>query len=269
MMRFRNKLLLLFFLFFYCCASACAQDGDPSYIDSTGENEETGTRPEDYTTEQPRQKTAGYNKSVPTARQWQQLTSDKAFGYKTAREYVPDARPVAKPEIPWIVRFWWAIVTFFASLPGRILLSGLLAFIIVLVVYRILSGKGRIFARRDRTVKDADEPTGAVSEEDLLSANWEERLRAALTAGDMRMAIRYSYMYLLQLLQQRELIAYRQDKTNTDYYRELSGNAISRDFRQLSREYEYAWYGNFLPASPAFEAYMQIFNGVEKQIGTS
>ncbi len=212
-------------------------------------------------------RTVTYNKATPTDAQWQRTTDDKDFYYKNEKEFTAEEKPSERDM--WLLRFLESIVRFFGSAIGHIVLWLLLAALVGFVLYRILLGDGRIFARSNKRVGEAADEQSSISEDDLLHNNWEEKLRAALDAGNTRMAIRYSYMYLLQLLQSHDLIDYRQDKTNSAYYHELSGHAVRQSFRQLTRDYEYAWYGNFLPSSSAFDAYMQAFYGVKKELGAS
>jgi hypothetical protein len=269
-MRFLNKLFTgLLIGMLLCTAAVSAQDQADAVSDTTVLTTAPETTPaEAYSEDERASVPVSYNKAMPTDQQWQQITSDKAFGYKDEKEFIQkEEKPVNRSE-PWIISLLLGIIRFFTSLAGHIILWGLLAILVGYVLYRILSGEGRIFARKNRKMVE-EEHQAVISEEDLLESNWDDKLRAAISAGNTRMAIRYSYMRLLQILQSRDLIQYRQDKTNTAYYHELSGNAIRQEFRQLTRQYEYTWYGNYLPSSDGFETYMNTFNGVKKQLGTS
>ncbi len=86
-----------------------------------------------------------------------------------------------------------------------------------------------------------------------------------MQANEARLAIRYSYMLLLQLLQQKGQIQYRPDKTNYEYYHELN-ETYKKDFRILTRQYEYAWYGNFEVAEDSYRRYMDTFNHLKKTL---
>jgi hypothetical protein len=48
---------------------------------------------------------------------------------------------------------------------------------------------------------------------------------------------------ILQLLHDEELIAWKRDKTNYDYARELRPHPDHRSFLQLTRSFELIWYG--------------------------
>jgi hypothetical protein len=204
-----------------------------------------------------------YNKAQPDAGQWQRATSDAAYDkYRNKREY---ERTIQRPaEDSLIERLLSAIIRFLLSPFGR-LLGWITAILIVgFIVYRLLAGSG-LFARRDKKAAPDEPPTGIISEESLLEGNWDARLQEAKAAGNTRLVVRYSYMQILQSLQERGLISYRPDKTNTAYYRELT-EGLRQPFRSISRQYEYAWYGNMVPDGPGLETYLLTFEGLKKSI---
>ena len=121
------------------------------------------------------------------------------------------------------------------------------------------------FTRNNKALNnpEAQEP----GEEDLYGSNWEALLQKTMRNNDTRMSVRYYYMWLLQLLQESQLIQYRTDKTNHEYYMELKEDSCRQPFRQLSRQYEYAWYGNYPLSSDAFRDYINLFNNLRNQMG--
>src|ERR1043165_545523 len=146
-----------------------------------------------------------YNSSSPSDDQWNQTTSDKAYSYRDKREYIPKEAPPEK-EPGWI-RFLLEVFRFFSSPTGKLLLWISLILIIGYVVYRIIRGQGSgLFAATDRN-RSFDE--GALSEQGLLEADWEKQMQDAMQTGDLRTAVRYGYLHLLRLLQERGYIAYR------------------------------------------------------------
>ena len=203
-----------------------------------------------------------YNSAAPTATGWQHATSDKAYGYRDKQEW--EGKEEKPPKDPWIFKVLAAIFGFFGSPVGQALLWGALIAIVGYVLYKLLGGEGGIFSKRDRKADESGE--GQLSEESLLEMDWEKALREALQSGDARAAIRFSYLRLLQLLQQRELIAYRPDKTNMDYYRELAEKPQRQAFRTVSRQYEWAWYGNVVPEKAGMDSYLQTFNALKQSI---
>ncbi|MEY4927116.1 MAG: hypothetical protein RI894_1552, partial [Bacteroidota bacterium] len=58
-------------------------------------------------------------------------------------------------------------------------------------------------------------------ENDLHESDLERFLRQALENGDYRLALRIYYLMILKALSLKELIAWKKDKTNNEYCREL------------------------------------------------
>lgn len=200
------------------------------------------------------------NRTV-TAQQWQTLTNDTVFNYKNRKEFVKDL--VTKKEKPnAISEILGKILDFFATTVGQFLFWGFILLILAYAGYKMLSDNSFLFKKDKKPIQHSTEEI----DEDITLANWEERMQQAIKNNDLRHAVRYSYMWLLQLLQYRELIQYRNDKTNYDYYNELIDTPYKQSFKQLSRQYEYAWYGHFNIADSAYDEYMSLFNTVKKQL---
>ena len=142
----------------------------------------------------------------------------------------------------------------------------LLFLLIGFALFRILSAdRTGLFKRRKEQPEDEGNDQEVLTE-DMLHTNWEEYIDKATREGNTRMAVRYSYMMLLQLLQKRQLIQYRTDKTNYDYYYELANTNLKTPFRQLTRQYEYAWYGNYPIQEEAYQEYLNTFNNLKSQL---
>ena len=197
-----------------------------------------------------------------TPDQWHQLTNDRSF------DYVNDIERYQEPktEAPGILqKILESLFGFFGSGVGTVLLWLLLIGIVCFVMWRLFSDKGSfMFTRAKRKMNESKK---AQDEEDISATNWEALLNQAVNNQDFRMAVRYSYMWLLQLLQHRELIHYRIDKTNYDYAAELSDTNYKQSFRQISRQYEYAWYGDVAIPPAAYAVYAAQFNQLKKQLG--
>jgi hypothetical protein len=248
-----------------------AQSLDSLYHDTAQVNEieETATpingeyTADEYETEPERPVT--YNSSSPNDAQWAQATEKKVYNYRDKREYTVKKTPERES---WWVTLLKGIIAFIVSPFGQLLLWLSLIAIVGYIAYRIISGQGGwIFGAKDKKLEEAESID--LSEQSLLEKDWEAKLRTAMDAGDTRLAIRYSYLRLLQLLQEHALITYSPEKTNKDYYRELAEKPQRQPFRTMARQYEYAWYGNYLPEAPALEQYMQTFRQVKQSLGTA
>ncbi|HCM77624.1 MAG TPA: DUF4129 domain-containing protein, partial [Cytophagales bacterium] len=61
-----------------------------------------------------------------------------------------------------------------------------------------------------------------------------------------RNGIRLIFLYALKMLADKQYIQWQAGKTNHDYSDELGAGELKTNYNQLSRYFEYAWYGNFL-----------------------
>ncbi len=196
-----------------------------------------------------------------TPQQWQQLTSDKDFGYKNELEKQvtpPDTKPSK-----WMI----ALMKFFKFLgkaSGQTILWVIFAIVIIYIVYKlVLSNEMSLFQRRGKK-QLADSDTDL---EEIGNADWDKLLQKAVNNNDLQQAVRFSYMWLLQMLQDGQLIRYRDDKTNFEYYKELEKTVFKQPFKQISRQYEYVIYGNYHITAADYNAYIDLFNNVKKQLG--
>lgn len=68
-------------------------------------------------------------------------------------------------------------------------------------------------------------------------------IRKAASEGNFRLAVRYWYIHLLRFFDRHELISYHPEKTNSDYVQEISNSDYRAKFAELSRIYDFVWYG--------------------------
>jgi len=86
---------------------------------------------------------------------------------------------------------------------------------------------------------------GIITSEISEDINLDKLLSEALAAKNYNMAIRYRYLILLKDLHQQKLIQYQPGKTNYEYLHEFGKKDLLPQFRDVTRDYEYAWYGRF------------------------
>jgi hypothetical protein len=190
---------------------------------------------------------------------WRKLTDEKAFYYKNEREYKQGNEP-EETERRDMSQSWWAKVIQFFEGNGKVLIYLILLVAAAFILYYVVLSKNMssIFGRSRKQVTGNE--AAAENLEDIAETDWERLMQEAAQQGNYRNAVRYSYLQLLQLLQQQQLIKYRIDKTNYEYYHELNESRYKASFKQLSRQYEYTWYGHFTMGEPAYQQYMQELN---------
>jgi hypothetical protein len=90
------------------------------------------------------------------------------------------------------------------------------------------------------------ENVGATLEDvDIHAIDYDAQIAMAKSKNDYRFAVRLWFLRSLKEMADLELIRWKIDKTNSDYYYELSGNPLQKQFGAVSLLYDYIWYGDF------------------------
>lgn len=125
----------------------------------------------------------------------------------------------------------------------------LLTILPYLIICAILGFFLWLFLKLNPGVSILDEPAKPQisfhEEEELVrSGDLSDLIETAINNGDYRLAVRYYYLQLLKILNDKELIKYEYQKTDTDYLSE-----VKEDYRdhlkKVMRLYDFIWYGNF------------------------
>ena len=154
-----------------------------------------------------------------------------------------------------------------ASKPNRIYQSILWfliigGFITFLVIYLMNSNVGLL--RRTRTIhtEAEDEP----EMDNIFAINYQREIDKAIAAGNYRLAVRLLFLKLLRQLSDKNVIQYKQDRTNFDYLMQLSNTGWYNPFFRLARSYEYIWYGKFDIDDRQFDTIKNEFTTLERQL---
>ncbi|MCB0658358.1 MAG: DUF4129 domain-containing protein [Saprospiraceae bacterium] len=84
-------------------------------------------------------------------------------------------------------------------------------------------------------------------------------IEVARNSGNTLQVIRMQFLYALWLLDQRRMIKWRKEKTNTNYALELSGHPELQDeFARQARFYEQVWYGEQQVADHSWQTQMSL-----------
>ena len=118
--------------------------------------------------------------------------------------------------------------------------------VIVLLIYLIITFFLKINSRALLSKNINQELVHLSNEEKLLqSKDLPSLLSSAMEKENYRLAIRYQYILLLQQLSMNDVIVWQQQKTNKDYIKEVYHKNIHVEFEEITRFYDYVWYGNF------------------------
>jgi len=95
-----------------------------------------------------------------------------------------------------------------------------------------------LFARKNTGVQSYN-----ISSADINKISFEDEIKKALNSGNYRLAIRLQYLQALKKLSDKSYINWLINKTNSDYISETKGKAFNEMFINLTKNFEYIWYG--------------------------
>ncbi len=148
--------------------------------------------------------------------------------------------------------------TFFDRLFGSAFFQFFLWFIaaaaLFFILYKLFLSKG-LFRKNDKEVNNVQE----LPDEELLQlGNYDKLIQEAMEASDYRLATRYLFLQTLKQLADKEIIFYAADKTNSEYLLQIPEN-LKPGFRNITRHYDYIWYGHQTIEKERFQNIQQIF----------
>ena len=191
--------------------------------------------------------------------QWEGLINDPAFNYDDPYK---DQENAQSPGV-WAA-LMLAIVEFFTSDIGIILLWVILGATLVYIIFRMLKIKGNLFfAKKDK------KSGGLLADEyadEYVPEDWDKAIREAAEHNNYRLAVRHVYRYLLSILSESGKINYQSAKTNYQYAYELNGTNLHQPFLFMTRQYEYAWYGGFDLQQQQFEHYYNQLKKIQSSL---
>jgi hypothetical protein len=178
------------------------------------------------------------------------LKNDEAFWYANAKLKKKKEEPETNQAAPkWLKISVWTIV--------------IGAFLAALIWY-LVSSNILIFANRQKQIDSVKEENEIP--EDIFSINYQKELDKAVTAENYRLAIRLMFLRLLKNLSNKNIIQYRQERTNFEYLSQLFSSGYYNDFFRLTRNYEYAWYGKFDVSQEAFRTIKNDFENFDRKL---
>ena len=130
------------------------------------------------------------------------------------------------------------VFSVFLEIIPYILLAVLLFILIKFFVN--VNARAVMHAKKNQTIVALSEEEHIIKNEDI-----QQLIQNALGQQDYRLAVRYYYLYMLQLMTEKELITWEPQKTNEDYTKELQQQELAQPFATCTRLYNYFWYGEF------------------------
>lgn len=150
--------------------------------------------------------------------------------------------------------------------PWTILWILILVTIVVLVILKVTgTGVSTLFSGKSR---DAEKTDATLEDVDIHAIDYEKQIADAITKNDYRLAVRLWFLRTLKTFSDKELLSWKIDKTNSDYFYELSNTGYQKEFGEVSNVYDYIWYGEFpvdqLSYSKAEEKFKDLFGKIKK-----
>ena len=103
-------------------------------------------------------------------------------------------------------------------------------------------------------------------DEDMNGIDFHKKIEQAKAETDYRLAIRWLYLKQLFLLNEKNQIVWQPYKTNMDYTNELLKSNHKQAFKDISKIYEYVWYGEYSVDQKAFHNLELQFKQFESAI---
>ena len=190
--------------------------------------------------------------------------------YKADKDFNYTGRSTGEPtlwEIIWDW-FWDTLARWFSMIPfgGSILRYILLAAAVLLLAYIVLKSLGIDAIQLLRGESGKVDLAYSESLENIHEINFDAEIEKAVSQHNYRLAVRLLYLKCLKQLSDNNLIHWQIDKTNSAYLVELTDADQQRTFGQLTRQFEYVWYGNFAIDKQAFSNIDRLFQNFKQQL---
>ncbi len=140
--------------------------------------------------------------------------------------------PGKPPSMPSVN--WWSI--FFIVIGA--------ALIVFFIIKATGAGGNSLFKGKSKR-KEADSIDATLEDVDIHSITYDDEIARAKARQDYRFAVRLWFLRSLKEMSDLQLINWKIDKTNSDYYYELGGSKLQKEFGSVSLLYDYVWYGEF------------------------
>lgn len=198
-----------------------------------------------------------HSKVLPRSFDKQQLQK-----YSRDRDFIYDDNAVVGKSL-WD-SFWewfWSLLDdlFGKTATGSFVKYLVICLMIVFAVYAIVKFSGVNLNILSGKSKGIDIPY-TESMDNIHEIDFSEEIEAAVAAGNYRLGVRLHYLRTLKMLNDRNLINWQPEKTNSTYVNEISDSFTRQHFAQLTTSFEYVWYGNFAVNADNFKGLKERFD---------
>ena len=200
-------------------------------------------------------------KGAPQKMEEREIDQEKVKQIKSEEPYwYADIAPEKKEIKPRTVNTG-STANFWNTLFWILVIGGFLA----LLVWFLSSGNISMFRRTSQLKSITGDEVEA--EEDIFNLDYEREINLAINEGNYRVAVRLLYLQTLKELAERNIIRYSHEKTNSDYLFQLFKTRYYKNFFQLTRHFDYTWYGGFVLSPATFQIIQKDFSTFKQQLG--
>ena len=143
---------------------------------------------------------------------------------------------------------------------GQAILIIIVAALLGFILFKLFNGQISNTKVSNQKTYRIEEIEDAIHETDL-----ERYLREAIANKEYRIAIRIYYLMAIKALSEREWIKWKKDKTNNQYLFEMSARPNYTGFRDLTRLFEFAWYGEMTVDEKHFQLLDPKFKELDRK----
>ncbi len=182
------------------------------------------------------------------------MKEEDAFWYvNEAPQREKPKPPPKKAPVNFFAKEWFRNLMWFLIVGG----------FVAIMIWFLASSNIRLFQKKvTKIIGEKDE----LLTENIFDIRFDSEIDKAIAAKDFRLAIRLLYLQLLKELSGKQLIQYKQEKTNSDYVLQLYGSSYYKEFFKLTRSFEYSWYGQFVITEQTFRTIRNDFSLFKKNL---
>ena len=166
---------------------------------------------------------------------------------KNPTDKISDYVPVGQQQ--WVQTLLWLVI-----------IGGFAA----AIMWYLAGSNVGLFRKKNKALQNTGEEE--LVTEDIFAINYQKEIDKAEANGNFRLAIRLMFLRLLKRMAEKEIIQYKQDRTNLDYLLQLHPTGYYNNFFRITRNYEYTWYGKFEVGDEAYQIIRKDFKQFERQL---
>ena len=266
----RKKIFLRCFLMLILCVCAPmiaqAQDVQDAQEDTT---ESSSVGSEDTFTAEDSARIANFQDTIPakidknialhydsSSINVRKISNEKLDNYKKNADFNYEYTEPEKKTTIWDIFWEWVrsklrnVATPDKLTWEKVIFYVVIGALLVIAILKLMQVDMSVLFYKGKSLKS----TAFTEIEDITEADYDKLRKEAIANEKYALAVRYSYLKALQMLTNNEMIAFRPNKTNTDYFAELAPKkAIQKHFGEISLAFEYVYYGEFVLNKSRFE----------------